>query len=377
MSNLLNYLEMQEDKIVNDLYKVVKAESPSKNKKLTDLCGEIIQEIVTQRVGGEIEVFPQENRGDHFKFTIGKGKQKVLICGHYDTVWEKGSLPIKIENAKFYGPGVFDMKGGLIQSIWAIHTLLKKREFPNIELTFLFTSDEEIGSQTSRELIEQEALNSDVVLIPESPVEQTGEVKTARKGVGIYQLEIFGKATHAGNSHESGRNAVTELAHQIIHLENLTNYEIGTTVNVGVIKGGTKTNVVPDYATAMIDFRVETVEEATRMVNKMQSLKPISKGVEIKLTGGLNRPPMVKTDKTEALFKKVKTAGELVGLQIEEKLAGGGSDGNFTAMLGIPTIDGLGVVGGGAHAKNEHIVLDELPKRVAMFAELLKLIGGR
>ncbi|SEQ38235.1 M20 family metallopeptidase [Piscibacillus halophilus] len=374
MSKIEKYLEEHHEDMLDSLHTLVSAESPSDQKELVDECGLTLQNIARQLIGGNLEVYKQSKRGDHFKITVGNGTKRVLVCAHFDTVWDEGRLPIKIVDNKFYGPGAIDMKGGIIQSLWAVNALQEENAFPNIELTFLFTSDEELGSQTSQELIEQEAQNSDIVLITEPPVAKTGDLKTARKGVGIYNLEIYGKASHAGNHHEAGHSAVNELAHQIINIEKLTNYDIGTTVNVGVVHGGTKRNVVPDHAEALIDFRVKTVEEADRIVQALESLEPVTNHVEIKVTGELNRPPMVKSKATQELFNKAQEAGKEVGLDIGEKLVGGGSDGNFTAILGVPTLDGLGALGDGPHAEHEHIIIDELPKRAAMFANLLKKI---
>ncbi|WP_257009898.1 M20 family metallopeptidase [Evansella halocellulosilytica] len=374
MSIIKEYLEEHQEEMLADLHTLVTAESPSNQKELVDHCGQTLQIMAKQLIGGDLEVFEQAERGDHFKVTVGNGDKRVLVCAHFDTVWDKGRLPIKIVENKFFGPGAIDMKGGIIQSLWAVNALKEKNEFPDIELVFLFTSDEELGSQKSKKLIEQEAQNSDIVFITEPPVAKTGDLKTARKGVGIYNLEVYGKASHAGNHHEDGHSAVYELAHQIINLEKLTNYEVGTTVNVGVVSGGTKRNVVPDYAEALIDFRVKTVEEADRIVQTLESLKPVTDNVKLKITGELNRPPMVKSESTQELFNKAQEAGREVGLHIGEKLVGGGSDGNFTAILGVPTLDGLGALGEGPHAENEHIIVDELPKRAAMFAHLLKKI---
>ncbi|WP_188206834.1 M20 family metallopeptidase [Alkalibacillus aidingensis] len=374
LSTVESYLQEHQEEILEDLHTLVAAESPSENKTLVDQCGKTLQQLTEKLIGGEVNVFPQVERGNHFKVTIGEGENRVLICAHFDTVWEQGRLPIQVTDGKFYGPGAIDMKGGIVQSLWAVHALKEADQLPDLELVFLFTSDEELGSQTSRSLIEQEAKASDIVLITEPPVAKTGALKTARKGVGIYNLEVTGKSSHAGNHHSAGNSAILELAQQIIKLENLTDYEVGTTVNVGVINGGTKRNVVPDYAEALIDFRVETEEEAERMVNILENLEPITTDVEVDICGDLNRPPMVKTESTQQLYEKAQQAGEEVGLQIKEEHAGGGSDGNFTAILGAPTLDGLGALGEGPHAEHEHIIIDELPKRAAFLAHLMKKI---
>ncbi|WP_180956553.1 M20/M25/M40 family metallo-hydrolase [Bacillus canaveralius] len=278
-------------------------------------------------------------------FTIGTGNTRVIIIGHFNTVWDKGRLPLLIEEGKFYGPGVLDMKSGIIQSIWAVKAFLALGYRLEFEIAFLCTSDEEVGSQTSRKLIEQEAKKSSMVFITEPPVAKTGALKTARKGVGIYQLKVKGVSAHAGNHHQAGTSAIKEMAYQIIRLEELTDYALGTTVNVGVVTGWTRSNVVPEEAEAMIDFRVETMVEAERMVKFIENLTPMMDGTEIEIEGEINRPPMERTNKTEKLFNKAQEAAAEIGINLAETHAGGASDGNYTASIGIPTLDGLGGLG--------------------------------
>ncbi|MFD1019830.1 M20 family metallopeptidase [Thalassobacillus hwangdonensis] len=374
MNRLLNYMNKHQDEMVDDLQRLVESESPSEVKDLVDQCGQLLRGMMEEYIGGEVEVYPQVERGDHFKLTVGEGEKRVLLLSHFDTVWDKGRLPMKMTDGKFYGPGVLDMKGGIIQAVWALKALKELGDLPDHQIVFLCTSDEELGSQTSRALLEKEAAASDAVLVTEPPVAKTGALKTGRKGVGIYDLIVHGKASHAGNDHESGRSAIKELAHQVIRLEEMTDYEVGTTVNVGVVQGGTRMNVVSEYAEAKIDFRVKTAKEAERMVQVMEEIKPITEGVQVEVRGELNRPPMERTDEIGALFTKAKEAAAEMGFEVDEAQVGGGSDGNFTAMIGTPTIDGLGALGEGPHAEHEHIVLDELPKRAAMLAGLLQKI---
>ncbi|MBD8070803.1 M20 family metallopeptidase [Bacillus sp. PS06] len=371
MSKIVEYLTENKELMLADLTRFVEAESPSLDKKLVDSCGQVLEEIFKERLGVEAVRFPQEERGDHLLFTVGTGATRILIAGHFDTVWDKGRLPIRFEDGKFYGPGVLDMKSGIIQSIWAVKAYLELGYELNAEIAFLCTTDEEVGSQTSRALIEEEAKKSNLVLVTEPPVAKTGALKTARKGVGIYQVKAKGVSSHAGNHHQAGISAIKELAHQIIKLEELTNYELGTTVNVGVVQGGTRSNVVPDEAEAQIDFRVETAEEADRMVSILENLSPIIEGIELEVVGELNRPPMERTEEIVALFSKAKEAAQEIGFALDEAAAGGGSDGNFTAYIGVPTLDGLGCLGEGPHAEYEHIIIDELPKRAALLSHLL------
>ncbi|MDX5475081.1 MAG: M20 family metallopeptidase [Bacillaceae bacterium] len=374
MSNIATYLQDHQDEMVEDLVRFVRAESPSLNKSLVDNCGNVLSSIFVERLGVTPIKFPQQDRGDHLLFTVGEGPKRVLILGHFDTVWDEGRLPLVMEDGKFYGPGVLDMKSGIIQSIWAVKAYLELGYTLNMELAFLCTSDEEVGSQTSRALIEEEALKSDLVLVTEPPVAKTGALKTSRKGVGIYEIIATGVSSHAGNHHQAGRSAIKEMAHQTLYLESLTKYELGTTVNVGVIHGGTRSNVVPDKATAQIDFRVETNVEASRMVKELENLSSFVNGVKLEIVGELNRPPMERTEEIAELFEKAKKAAEEIGFGLEEAAAGGGSDGNFTAALGVPTLDGLGCLGEGPHAEYEHIIIDELPKRAALVAHLFKEI---
>ncbi|TLS38700.1 M20 family metallopeptidase [Pseudalkalibacillus caeni] len=371
IASQLSYLQEHEKDILQDLMKFVRAESPSDEKELVDQCGKVLEEIFLERLGVKPVRYPQAERGDHLKFTVGKGEKRILIAGHFDTVWDKGRLPIVVEDGKFFGPGVLDMKSGIIQSIWAVKVLLETGITLDKEIVFLCTSDEEVGSQTSRPLIEEEAQKSDVVLITEPPVAKTGALKTARKGVGIYNLKIQGTSSHAGNHHQDGVSAVKELAQQIVKLENLTDYQKGTTVNVGVVNGGTRRNVVPEEAEALIDFRVKTKSEAERMVDILDNLTPTYKGIDIEVEGELNRPPMERTEEIEGLFFKAQEAAYEVGFELDEAHVGGGSDGNFTAFIGVPTLDGLGCPGEGPHAEYEHIIVDELSKRSALLSHLL------
>ncbi len=300
---------------------------------------------------------------------LGEGKKVLLLC-HYDTVHPLGAFEWKLEGDKIIGPGVNDMKGSIVQLLWALKIAEK---LPNIEL--LFTPDEETGSLGSREMIEDAAKKVDLVLVLESPL-RNGDLKVARKAVGDYVLTAHGRAAHQGVEPEKGINAIVEIALQIPNILALQNVDIGTTLGPNVIKGGTVLNVVPDMAALTIDFRAWSREEFERVDLGLKSLKPILDGIRLELTGGLNRPAMEPTDQSLALAELAKQAGQTVGIEIGADRVGGGSDGNFTAALGIPTLDGLGLTGGDAHQKSEFIWASEVEVRVRLLANLLESLSA-
>lgn len=379
MSAIYDYLEQNKDRIKEDLLELVKAESPSQRKEKVDNCGNILKEIFQNRLNGnwKLENFNRELTGDHFLFTLEEPspKPRILFLSHFDTVWEVGALPIIEKGEDIYGPGVFDMKAGLLSSIWAVRSLQQQMEELPFSPVYLFTADEEIGSKTSRSVIEETAKTCDAVFVMEPPVAESFALKTERKGVGRYTLEVKGVSSHAGNHHEDGVSAIYELAQQIITLEELTNYNKGTTVNVGVVKGGTSSNVVSASAVAEIDFRVTSTDEAEKLIEVLENLHPLHPDAELSITGELNRPPMEKSQGSDQLYQKAKLSGKRLGFDIQEAKAGGGSDGNFTAALGIPTLDGLGIPGDGPHAIHEHIHFDRFSERCALVAELCLEIG--
>jgi glutamate carboxypeptidase len=294
-----------------------------------------------------------------------------LVLSHFDTVWEQGRLTYRVEDGKAYGPGILDMKGGIVQAIWAVKALKASGWKPSRPIVFLCTSDEELGSPYSRQLIEREALASEAVLVPEPTVARTGALKTSRKGTGRFTIRIKGRAAHAGNHHEEGISAIEEMARQTVYLHSLTDYSKGTTLNVGIASGGTRLNIVAEYAELHVDIRTVNLEEAERVERLVRNLRPRLPGIALEVEGGMTRPPMVKTVHTEKLFQLAAQCGIELGIRLEQSHAGGGSDGNFASALGIPTLDGLGAVGEGPHAEYEHVVLDQLPLRAALFAKLL------
>jgi len=292
-----------------------------------------------------------------------------------DTVWDMGTLaerPVVIQDGRLFGPGAFDMKGGIVTALWAIRVLRGLNFMPKRRITLLLTSDEETGSKTSRPIVEMEALQHDAVLVLEPAQPPSAALKTWRKGVGMYQVRTIGISAHAGAAHEEGVNAIEELAHQVVAIQALTDYAAGTTVNVGVVSGGTRSNVVPESAWARVDVRVMNQAEADRLDASLRSLQPHLKGARLEVTGGINRPPMVRTAAGLSLFQKAAEIAAELGFSVTETGTGGGSDGNFTAALGVPTLDGLGVVGDGGHAQHEHVVISSLPERAALLAGLLR-----
>lgn len=368
---IVDYVTENGQQILEDLKALVRAESPTDNKGLVDECGKAIAALVAQRLGLEPTVYPQEKRGDHLSFTLGDGPEQVLILAHFDTVWDKGRLTLRQEGDKLYGPGVLDMKGGLVAAIWAMKAC-KELGLPlQKRVCLLCTADEEVGSGTSRALIEQKALESAVVLCAEPSEAVTGNLKTARKGTGKYTVTITGKASHAGNDPQGGVSAVEEMAKQTLYLHGLTDYEKGTTVNVGVAKGGTRANIVAEGAVMEVDVRTWSLEEARRIDGLIQGIRPTREGVVIRVEGGIGRPALEFTPANQKAFAIARQAAEELGQTIAGTAVGGGSDGNFTSAVGIATLDGLGAVGDGPHAEREHIEVSRYLPRVALLTNLL------
>jgi len=369
--------EHQHD-MVADLTRLVEMESPTDNKSALDRLGEHLAARL-QHLGAQVEVFPQAQAGDHLRARWESGDAEgdgglLLLC-HMDTVWDMGTLaerPVVIRDGRLFGPGAFDMKGGIVIALWAIRVLRGLNIMPKRRVTLLLTSDEETGSKTSRPIVEMEALQHDAVLVLEPAQPPNAALKTWRKGVGAYQVRTTGVSAHAGAAHDQGVNAIEELAHQVVAIQALTDYTAGTTVNVGVVSGGTRGNVVPQSAWARVDVRVMNQAEADRLDRSLRSLQPHLKGASVEVTGGINRPPMVRTAAGASLFQKAAEIASQLGFSVTETGTGGGSDGNFTAALGVPTLDGLGVVGDGGHAQHENAVISSLPERAALLAGLLR-----
>jgi glutamate carboxypeptidase len=315
--------------------------------------------------------------GRHLQLTIegdaAEDGHAVALC-HYDTVWPLGTLdriPFGVDTHGIArGPGCFDMKGGIVVLWFALHALRTRGRRPARRLEVLFTCDEEVGSPTSRPLIERVADGARVAYVLESPL-PGGTLKTARKGTGDYLLRIKGRAAHAGVEPEKGISATGELAHQILALHALNDFSLGTTINVGVAQGGTRPNVVAAEAEAQVDVRVETLAEAARIDAALRGLTPRLPGAELSVEGGLNRPPMERSPAMALLFGQAQAIAAAMDVDLHEGSTGGGSDGNFTAAMGVPTLDGLGPEGEGAHAANEHVITPSFPRRVALLTALL------
>ncbi|OXM82777.1 M20 family metallopeptidase [Paenibacillus rigui] len=374
---LTQQIESYLPEMLSLLEESVNMDSPSKNKASNDLMAEWYAAQFTRLTGGRVERIPHPVAGDRLLCEVGSGPKQILLVGHYDTVWPLGEAerrPFRTENGIAYGPGVYDMKGGLLLAIFALKALKDMGRFPDDKrVVLLINSDEEIGSPTSREFIEAAALQSAAALVLEPPMEPNGALKTARKGSGRYKLTVKGVSAHAGVNPQKGVSAIQELSYQIQQLHSLTDYELGTTVNVGVIQGGIGTNVVPDHAEAEIDVRVATLEEAARIEAEFAALTPRLPGAELVLTGGMLRPPMERTAAIASLYSHARElAASEFTFTLEETATGGVSDGNFTAAVGTPTLDGLGVRGDYAHSPKEHIIIGELPLRTAFLARLIE-----
>ena len=303
--------------------------------------------------------------------------KQILILGHYDTVWPVGTLqhmPFREEQGRLWGPGVLDMKGGIACALMAIRALEELSIPIPARVLLQLNADEETGSRTSRALTERNAQASIAVLVIEPGTGLTGKLKTARKGVGQFRIRVTGRAAHSGVDFENGASAVLELSRQLLKIAEFTELASGVTVNPGVIRGGTRSNVIAAEAEAEIDIRIARLSDAAALEEKFHALKPVDDRCSIEITGGLNRPPMERTDAIGQLFEKARQAARELGIDLEESATGGGSDGNFTAALGIPTLDGLGAVGEGAHAANESILVSRIADRIALLAQLLLVV---
>ncbi len=308
----------------------------------------------------------------------GETQQKpVLLLGHYDTVYPLGTLttmPCRVGNGRLWGPGVLDMKSGIALMMYAIRGLQEWGGQLPRPVTVLLVSDEEVGSDTSRAITEDLAKRSSAVLVVEPSYGPKGAVKTARKGVGEYALKVTGVASHAGLDFEKGQSAILELAQQILAITKMVDLKRGLTVNVGVVSGGTRTNVVASEAHAEIDVRVARMKDALVIDKKLRALRPVNRRCKLEISGGVNRPPMERNAGVAMLFDRAAVIARDLGWKLTEAAVGGGSDGNFTAGLGIPTLDGLGGVGDGAHAVHESITVSELPRRAALLAGLIESV---
>ncbi len=377
MHPFLAFTEAKQSAIVALISELVRCESPSDQPQAVNR----FVNLLASRIDGaaSVKTLPGGNFGHHlrceFKFPGAKPDAgKILVLAHSDTVWPLGTLaqmPLREEKGRLWGPGVLDMKSGIAFFLYAVRTL-RTLEIPvRRSILFQVNSDEEVGSETSRQFTEEAARQSAAVLLLEPGTGLQGKLKTARKGVGDYTVTVKGRASHAGVDFTAGASAVVELARQIPKIAAFTNLKQGITVNPGVIAGGTRTNVVAAEAHAEVDIRIAKAKDAAALDKKFRSLRPFDKRCSIHVDGGLNRPPMERTPAIRELFKTARACAKELGVVLQESATGGGSDGNFTAALGIPTLDGLGGVGEGAHAANESILLDRIADRTALLAMLL------
>jgi glutamate carboxypeptidase len=372
----LQLLKPRLPRMLATLRRLVTAESPSVEKTAADRCCAVIAEAWNKR-GARVERIAQKHRGDLLRITYAPRKPRptgqLLVLGHYDTVYSTGTLarmPFRVAGGKAYGPGTFDMKAGIVQGLFALEVLQQSKISLRKRLVFLWTSDEEIGSETSRKFFETEARRSDAVFVLEPSFGQRGLLKTARKGVGEAELIVHGRASHAGLAPQEGVNAIHELARQLARIDKWNDLRRGVTINAGIIEGGTRTNVIPETARAVLDLRALRVSDMRSLERRLHALRPFHRGARLEITGGFDRPPL-EHKMSAALFSRAKSLAHQMNLSLGECTAGGGSDGNFTAALGIPTLDGLGAVGEGAHSAREHILINTIPQRAALLAALL------
>lgn len=356
--------EISTEAMLADLRRLVEVESPSRDLSALEESAEAVSEILEKRLGGTAVLVPGEG-GTHVRWS-GGGTPQVLILGHHDTVFPKGTLaarPFQISDGRATGPGVFDMLGGLVQ---AVHGLAALDDLSGVEI--LVTADEEVGSGTSRMLIEELAQKCGAVLVFEGAAEGGG-LKTGRKGCGTFRVSIEGRAAHAGLEPAAGINALVEAAHQVLAIAALSRPEMGTTVTPTVATAGTSDNVVPAEATVLVDVRVESAAEKDRVEAAFAALTPHLPGARITVQGTVGRPPM-----PESAAAQLFAMAQRLQPSIEGKAVGGGSDGNFTAALGVPTLDGLGAVGGGAHADHEYLMVDAMTERANLVSGLVESI---
>jgi glutamate carboxypeptidase len=364
-NSLLEWARAHERATIELIREMVEIESPSDDAR------------ALQRFAEWFEATPLD--GGHLLRACGNihADKQILILGHYDTVWPVGTLakmPFREEQGRLWGPGVLDMKGGIAFALMAIKALEELQIPIPARVLLQLNADEETGSATSRALTEANAKASAAVLVIEPGTGLSGKLKTARKGVGQFRVRVKGRAAHSGVDFENGASAVLELSRQLLKIAEFTDLERGVTVNPGVIRGGTRSNVIAAEAEAAIDIRIAKRSDAALLEQKFRALKPIDNRCTIEVAGGLNRPPMERTEAIGKLFQLARQEGRELGVEVEESATGGGSDGNFTAALGIPTLDGLGAVGEGAHAGNESILVDRIADRVALLARLLLVV---
>jgi len=356
---------------------LVSHESHSHDKAGVDAFAEFLARQFSER-GALVEIVREPARGNLLKarWQSGSAGAPVMILGHLDTVWARGTLaarPFRIEQGRAYGPGVFDMKSGILVALMLCRAFRDRKLDAGKDVVFFFTPDEEIGTEAGLPHLRAEAGECRAVLCLE-PSLPGGKAKTFRKGVGGFSVRVHGVETNAGVDHEKGANAILELSRLVVQLQALTDYSRGITVNAGKISGGTAANVVPACAEAEVDFRVSTVADAEALERRVRALRVDDPRCRLEISGGLNRPPLERTPAVVALYEKAREVARQLGMDLGEGSTGGGSDGSFTSAMGIPTLDGLGVEGDGAHAVHEQIVVDDIPRRAALIGHLIRIL---
>ena len=367
-------LERELDAMLEKVSVLVRQESPT---NLPDAVGAAQNLVIawTEELGARVTQHARSDSGGILEARFGNpedARKPILLLGHLDTVWPVGTLarmPWRVKDSWAYGPGVLDMKAGVVMALAAMK--LVGEVDAGRPVVLLLSGDEETGSHQSRELIEEIATECRAVFVLEPAQGREGAYKTARKGVGQFRLEITGVPSHSGVDFSAGHSAIRELAWQVEQISALTDLARGTTLNVGIVGGGTQPNVVAAAAWADIDLRVKTLADAEAIARELKALKPRDAECTLRLTGGLNRPPMERTEGTAGLFAQAKELAAALGFTLEEAATGGGSDGNFTSALGVPTLDGMGAIGVGAHAENESIHIDSLAPRTALLAGMI------
>jgi glutamate carboxypeptidase len=376
-ARVLAYCRDHEQWLTDTIEALVRHESPTFDKAAVDRCGRELAGRLSA-LGGRVKPIASSSTGDHLRAEFGAGTRQILLLGHFDTVWPIGQLqrmPIARSGDELHGPGVLDMKAGISLGMLATRAVLQLAPPSDTRIVMVWTTDEETGSETSRALLETEAQRSEAVLVLE-PALPGGVLKTRRKGCGDYEIVARGVAAHAGVDPGKGVSAIRELARQILAVEALQDLSRGVSVNVGIIEGGTRTNVVAAEARAHVDVRAPTAADADQIDRTMRGLMPQLAGASIEVQGGFNRPPMERTAGVARLFELARDVGRELGQSVEEGATGGGSDGNFTAALGIPTLDGLGALGDGAHALHEHVLVSALVPRAALIALLIARLSA-
>ncbi len=354
------------------LRRLVEIESPTPEKLAVDRAGSFVAEQMEQ-LGASVRRIEQSEVGDHWLGSWGSGPGGILMMVHVDTVHSVGTLerfPWSEVDGKIYGPGIMDMKASAAMALTVIKALHQGAGLPERRISLMFNSDEETGSHTSQELIQSQANEHDLVLCLE-PALPDGSLKTWRKGIGMFELEVVGRMAHAGANPSDGVNAIHEMAYQIRQITELADEEAGSTLNIDLIEGGTRTNVIAARASASVDIRVKTEEERSRVASGLDNLRPLHPEAQLLVSGEWNRPPMPRTEAMIRTFTRAKEIGAGIGLVLTEGGSGGGSDANFVAPLGVPVLDGLGAVGAGAHTEKEHIRTESIPERMALLAALL------